>query len=68
MVVVLAEKYTEDIKNLQGAMGQWGIEMQISVLEDNCFLPEGITSPYEYFVSKQNRKVHEVGGLSYNFL
>ena len=49
-MVVFFDKYTDSIKKLQETMCYMDFDAKIVVLRDDGFLPEGILSPYDYFV------------------
>ena len=58
-MIILFDKYTDFTKKLQETMRQLERAVNIVVLEDNGFLPCGITSPYEYFTFRQNGEIPE---------
>lgn len=62
-MTVLFEKNTEYIKKFQETMKQFKVEINVIVLEEDGFLPQGIRSPYEYFVFGQNQEKHSEDGL-----
>lgn len=65
---VFFDKYTESVKEMQDTMKQLGVDIEIVVLEDNGFLPEGINTPSMYFVLKKNEERHNEKELFYDFL
>lgn len=67
-VVLFMRQYSAEGCKFQKALQKEGLECQIVALEDDGFLPEGIISPYEYFILKQNREVHVEKMMHYNFL
>ena len=67
-MTILFDKYTDNVVKLQETMKQLGRNVEIVVLEDNGFLPHGISSPYEYFALQQGREGREEMGLFYNAL
>lgn len=75
--MIAADKLTEDVRQFSRAwMRAFGNQGPgpakgaggISVLEDNGFLPEGITSPYEYFLARENGCSPEERDLFFNFI
>lgn len=75
--MIVADKLTEDVRQFSRAwmraFGNQGPGLAkgaggISVLEDNGFLPEGITSPYEYFLARENGGIPEERELFFNFI
>ena len=75
--MIAADKLTEDVRQFSRAwMRAFGNQGPgpakwaggISVLEDNGFLPEGITSPYEYFLARENGGIPEERELFFNFI
>lgn len=55
---VFFDKYTENTKKFQETMKHLEVEADILVLEDHAFLPAGISTPYEYYISRQNQEEH----------
>lgn len=43
-------------------------EANVITLEDDDFLPEGVLSPYKYYISRQNHERHSQCSLACNFL
>lgn len=68
MITIVFEKYTDNTKKLQETMRHLRNNVEIVVLEDNGFLPCGISSPYEYFALQQNCEPHDERKLFYNSL
>lgn len=67
-MIVFSNKYTEDIEKLRVTIHCLGDEIDIVVFEDNAFLRKGVSSPYEYYISKQNCNEHAEKGLFYDSL
>ncbi len=67
-MIIFSNKYTEDIEKLRVTIHCLGEEIDIVVFEDNAFLPKGVSSPYEYYISKQNCNEHAEKGLFYDSL
>lgn len=63
-MIILSDKYTDNTKKLRETMIQLERNVKIVVLEDDGFLPCGISSPYEYFALQQNGEGHEERKLS----
>lgn len=68
MMTILFDKFTDNAEKLQETLRQLGSNVKIVVMEDNGFLPSGISSPYEYFVLQQNEEMHKEKELFYDFL
>lgn len=64
----LFDRYMGDSCQLQKIMRRLGKEVEIVVLEDDGFLPNGVSSPYEYFIAKQNEAGHIEKELFYSLL
>ena len=54
-MVVFSDKKTEYIEKVQETFRAMGREAEIIVLEDDGFLPEGTSSPYEFFAYKDHQ-------------
>lgn len=67
-MIVFSKKYTEDIEKLRVTIDCLKADVKIIVLEDDAFLPKGISSPYEYYISKQNSEEHTEKKLYYDSL
>lgn len=62
-MIIFSDKYTEDIEKLRVTIHCLGEKTDIIVFEENAFLPKGVSSPYEYYISKQNCSEHAEKGL-----
>lgn len=67
-VLLFMERYSLKGKELHDSLQREGIDCSVIVLEEDGFLPNGVMSPYEYFILKQNQEFHEEKELHYNFL
>lgn len=67
-MIVFSDNYTEDVKKLHETMKYMEIDVKIVVLEDEGFLPDGISTPYEYYILKQNQEQHVERDLFYDSL
>lgn len=67
-MVVFSDKKTEYIEKVQETFRAMGREAEIIVLEDDGFLPEGTSSPYEFFAYKDHQGELAKKELFYNFL
>lgn len=67
-MVVFVDKYTENVEKLQETMECLEMDLEICVFEWGGFFPEGISNPYEQYVSKQNQEQYAKGGLPYDAL
>lgn len=67
-MIIFSKKYTEDIEKLRVTMDCLRADARIIVLEDDAFLPKGISSPLEYYISKQNYEEHVERELFYDSL
>lgn len=67
-MIIFSKKYTEDIEKLRVTIDCLRADARIIVLEDDAFLPKGIFSPYEYYISKQNYEEHVERELFYDSL
>lgn len=67
-MIFFSDKYTDEIKKLRETLDCLDTDMKITVLEDKAFLPGGVFSPYEYYISKQNKKRHVERKLFYDAL
>ena len=62
------DRYTENVGKLQETMHCLGQEVQIAVLQDNGFLPVGVSSPYEFFTYRNRQEELAEKDLFYNFI
>ena len=67
-MIFFSDKYTDEIAKLRETLNCLGVDAQITVLEDEAFLPRGVFSPYEYYISRQNREEHAERELLYDAL
>lgn len=67
-MIVIGKNFTENLKKLQETLSTLDIDAKITVLEDEAFLPDGILSPYEHYIAKQNRENHIERELFYDAL
>lgn len=67
-MIYFADRCTEKVKRLRKTLDCLEAAVEIMVLEDDGFLPKGISSPYEYYVSKQNCEQHAERELHYDLL
>lgn len=67
-MIFFSDKYTDKIKKLRETLDCLSTDMKITVLEDKPFLPDGVFSPYEYYISKQNKKKQVERNLFYDAL
>lgn len=51
-MVLLVEQYTKDSKKLHYSLQQAGYDCPVYVLEEDGFLPDGVTSVYGYFLGE----------------
>lgn len=66
-MIVFCEKYTENVRKVQETMRFLQANVKVVVFADGAFLPIGISSPYEYYISKQNQQ-HTEKELTYDIL
>lgn len=57
-MICFSGKCDEGVKRLRQTLDCLETVVEIMVFEDDAFLPRGISSPYEYYVSKQNCEQH----------
>lgn len=62
------DRYTENVEKLRETMHCMGWEVKVAVLQDDGFLPAGISSPYEFFVYRNRGKELLEKDLFYNFI
>lgn len=67
-MVVVFDKYTDNTKKMAETIKAVNLNAKILVLERNGFLPSGILSPYEYFVSGQYHEDYKEKELFYILL
>lgn len=67
-MIIFSKKYTETIEKLRVIIDYLKADVKIIILEDDAFLPKGISSPYEYYISEQNCKEHAARELFYDSL
>jgi len=67
-VIFLCDKNTDNVKKLQETIRALGLDGKIVVLEDDGFLPNGILSPYEYFVYCQTHNELVEKELFFDFI
>lgn len=67
-MIVFSNRYDEYIEELQQTFACLGMDIKITVLEDNAFLPNKAFSVYEYYISKQDQKTHVEKELYYDSL
>lgn len=67
-MICFSVKCDEGVKRLRQTMDCLEAVTEIIVFEDDGFLPKGISSPYEYYVSKQNREQYAERELHYDSL
>lgn len=67
-MICFSGKCDEGVRRLRQTLDCLETVVEIVVFEDDAFLPRGISSPYEYYVSKQNREQHAERGLHYDLL
>lgn len=63
-MIIFFNKYTDNAKKVHETMQCLDKGNHFVVLEDYGFLPDGISTPYEYYVSKENHEEHLMEGLS----
>lgn len=62
-MIIFFDKYTDNVKKVHETMQCLERSNNLVVLEDQGFLPDGISTPYEYYVSKENHEEHLMEGL-----
>lgn len=67
-MVIAADRYTDDTEKLRETVRRLDSDVKTVVLEEDGFLPDGILSPYGYFIYGQNEGDMEEKELYYNFL
>ncbi len=67
-MLIFFDKYTENVEKVRETMRGTGCEEKIAVLQDNGFLPSGVTSPYEFFVYRDRQEALTEKDLFYNFI
>lgn len=67
-MVIVVEKYTDNINKLQETIRCLNLDIRIVILKDDGFLPTGMLSPYEYYLYQENQKIYEKKELFYDFL
>lgn len=67
-MICFSGKCNEGVKRLRQTLDCLEAATKIMVFEDDGFLPKGISSPYEYYVSKQNCEQHVERELHYDSL
>ena len=67
-MIYFSGKCNEGVKRLRQTLDCLGAATGIMVFEDDGFLPKGISSPYEYYISKQNCEQHVERELHYDSL
>ena len=67
-MICFSGKCDESVKRLRRTLERLGAVVEIMVFEDDGFLPKGISSPYEYYVSKQNCEKYVEKELHYDSL
>ena len=67
-MIIIFDKYTENVKMWKETIRCIGIETKIIVLEDDGSLPCEVISPYQYFISRGNAEAHTKRELHYNFI
>ncbi len=67
-IVLFMGQYSAKGQKFHEALRRAGFECFVVALEDDGFLPEGVISPYEYYILKQNQEIHLERKLHYNFL
>lgn len=67
-MICFSSKCDEGVKRLRQTLDCLETAVEIVVFEDDGFLPQGISSPYEYYISKQNCEQHAKRELHYDSL
>lgn len=67
-MVIVAEKYTDNVREIQNFLQKTGLESKIIIFDDEGFLPADVITPYEYFVLQQNPETVAEKPLFYNFI
>lgn len=67
-MIIFFKGYTKDIQKAWETIQGLDREISLVALEDYGFLPMGISTPYEYYISKQNHEEYSVEGLPYDSL
>lgn len=57
-MTIFFNKYTQYTTQVQKTMKSLGSTAKLVILEDNPFLPVGISTPYEYYISRQHQEEH----------
>ena len=67
-MIFFFDRYTEHAEKLQDTMRRMGRTAEIMVMEENGFLPDGISSVYGYFLARQQGKKRTEKDLPAAFL
>lgn len=67
-MLVFFDRYTENVNKLQETMRHLGQDVTITILQDDGFLPSGVSSPYEFFVYRNRSEELPVKDLFYTFI
>lgn len=67
-MIFFFDKLSENTKKLQRAIKRLKMDARTVVLEENGFLPEGISSPYEYYISQKDQEEQIERRKFYEFL
>lgn len=67
-MIFFFDRYTEYAEKLQDTMRRMGRTAEIMVMEENGFLPDGISSVYGYFLARQQGKKRTEKDLPAAFL
>ncbi|MCM1231928.1 MAG: accessory Sec system glycosyltransferase GtfB [Ruminococcus flavefaciens] len=67
-MLVFFDRYTDNVKKVQETLRGLGREVKIAVLQDNGFLPSGVSSPYEFFAYRNREEELTEKDLFYNFI
>ena len=67
-MIIFTDTYSDSARKLQDTMRRIKSDTRIAVIKDDGFLPEGVLSPCEYFVSRQNQAPHTEKDLFFDFI
>lgn len=67
-MLVFFDRYTGNVEKVRETMCCMGWNAKIAVLQDDGFLPSGVTSPYEFFAYRNRREDLPEKDLFYNFI
>lgn len=67
-MLIFFDRYTENVEKVRRTMEHMEQEVKMAVLQDNGFLPAGVSSPYEFFTYRNREEELTEKDLFYNFI